>query len=218
MMTQLEVVPPQEMEIPEDYSLYFISQQGNEVLRMDLDQPETAQRVSEVVASNYNDRLFVRPSDASGFDLWLCLHPDDRGTKTDKLVLEDFAKLAALEWQNTDELHERPQETWTNVGPVPSLALASDWEYRTGFWAAEGLSGEHKKTGEKIRFSLEIPFVEWHVRNATQLAGDFVIAQLGDDQICLIHPASQRIALLARGKGPIVATPKPKPEIKEPSP
>jgi hypothetical protein len=90
-------------------------------------------------------------------------------------------------------------------GKVTSLASDSDWEFRTGFWAAEGIKGTNKKTGDKVHYALETPYSMWNVRNATQIEGDMVVFQLGKSQICALHPESRRIALLARGKGPIVA-------------
>jgi hypothetical protein len=80
--------------------------------------------------------------------------------------------------------------------------------FRTGFWPIEGLRGKNEKTGETIYFSLETPFVSWIARSATQLPGDYVVFQLGDDQICLFETATKKIALLARGQGPVVVLPK----------
>ena len=75
----------------------------------------------------------------------------------------------------------------------------------TGFWAAEGLRGENTNTGTKIKVRLETPFIQWQARNAIQLPNDQVIFQLGGDQICLFDPNTKRLAILARGRGPVVA-------------
>jgi hypothetical protein len=56
-----------------------------------------------------------------------------------------------------------------------------------------------------VHFALEMPLARWPVRNAAHLASDYLVFQLGEDQICLMHPPSRRIALIARGKGPVVA-------------
>jgi hypothetical protein len=47
--------------------------------------------------------------------------------------------------------------------------------------------------------------VQWTIRNAVQIDGDRLVFQLGRDQICLLDPETQRIALIARGFGPLVA-------------
>lgn len=163
----------------------------------------------EITARHENDRLFVRPRNDSGFDLFVFLDSEDRGSEMEVLVLEDFSEHAPIEWRISEAHSEKAEGSWLNFGPIPSLAGISDWEFRTGFWSVEGISGNNGKTGEGFQFSLELPFVAWPIRNATHIDGDYVVAQLGDDQICMIHPPSKRIALVARGKGPIVATPNP---------
>jgi hypothetical protein len=94
-----------------------------------------------------------------------------------------------------------------NIGDVSRLGTAgkSGWRFWSGFWALEGLNGENAKDGRRLHLSLETPFLEWYIRNATQLPGDQVVFQLGRDQICILDPDAKKIALLARGWGPIVA-------------
>lgn len=209
MMSKLEVVSADEMEVLESYALYFISREGDQVLRMGLNDSGSTQPISEVAAHHRNDRLFVRPRDGSGFDLLVYLDSEDRGSETEARVLEDFSEQAPVEWLISEGHSEETKGSQSNFGPVPTIGAASDWEFRSGFWPVEGLSGDNKKTGETVHFSLELPFVAWPVRNATHIAGDYVVVQLGDDQICMIHVQSKKIALIARGKGPIVAKPKP---------
>ena len=208
MMTRLEVVSAEEFKVSEPYLLYFISREGDQLLRMDLSDYGSAHPVSEVAAHHRNDRLFVRPRDGSGFDLLIYLDSENRGSETESRVLEDFSEQAPVEWRISEGHSEEAEGSWFNFGPVPSIGAESDWDFRTGFWPVEGLSGDNEKTGERVRFSLELPFAAWAVRNATQITGDYVVAQLGDDQICIIHPESRRMALIGRGKGPIVAKPK----------
>ena len=209
MMTNLEVVEAEEMEVSEPFFLYFISPEGDRILRMNLNDPGSAKPISEVGAPHRNDRLFVRPRDVSGYDLLVYLDSEVRGSETESKVLEDFSEQAPVEWRITEGHSEKAEGSWFNFGPVPIIGGESDWEFRTGFWPVEGISGNNEKTGKRVHFSLELPFAAWPVRNATQITGDYVIAQIGDNQICIMHPESRRIALIARGKGPIVAKPKP---------
>ena len=97
---------------------------------------------------------------------------------------------------------DRPED---GFGTVPKLgdARSSPWKFWTGAWAAEGLHGTNTRSGRDVTFSLETPFVSWPVRNAVHLPGDLVLLQLGDDQICVYDPEKNRIALLAKGRGPI---------------
>lgn len=80
--------------------------------------------------------------------------------------------------------------------------MSSSWRFSPGFWAVEGLRGNNVESGEKAWIALETPFVTWAVRNAIHLPEDKVLLQLGGDQICIYDPVENRIALLARGRGP----------------
>ena len=110
-------------------------------------------------------------------------------------------------WRGSAAHSAEAEASWFNFGPVPSRATISDWEFRPGFWPVESLDGENQMTGKRVHFSLALPSAAWPVRNATRMAGDYAVTQPGDDQHCRIHPESRRIALIARGKEPIVAKP-----------
>jgi hypothetical protein len=213
IMSDLEVVPESEMQLTESYTLYYISRSDDAICRMELGDLNSKQRIAEVSSQSKDDRLFVRPREGeAGFDLFVRLDQPSRDPQIETLLLEDFAEQAPVEWRLAEENTEGTAQaagSWFNFGMVPAIGKKSDWEFRTGFWPIEGLSGQNEKTGERRHFSLELPFVAWSVRNATQITGDYVLAQLGDDQICLIHPKSRKIALLLRGKGPIVVKAKP---------
>lgn len=95
-------------------------------------------------------------------------------------------------------------EPWSRFGPVPKLTAHTDWDYYTHVFAAGGLLGINRATQARQHFALETPFAVWAISHATHLPDDWLIFQLDRDQICLLHPASQRIALIARGKDPVV--------------
>ena len=205
MMTNLEVVAVEDMQVSESFALHYISPEGDQVLRMSLNDSGSVKPVAAVAAFDGNDRLFVRRRDDSGYDLYVFLDSEDREARSESMVLEDFSAQAPIDWRISEGHSEAPEGTWFNFGEVPAVVDKSDWVFYTGFWPIEGLRGSNEETGESVHFSLELPFVAWSVRNATQIAGDFVVAQVGDDQLCLIHPASKRITLIARGRGPIVS-------------
>lgn len=208
MLTQLEVVSLDKMKLPEPYALYYLTNGGDQVIRMDPTDPDSKQTISKATAHHRNDRLFARPRRDSGFDLFVYLDSEDQGSETESRVLENFSEQAPVEWRIAESNSGKASGSWFNFGQVPTLGTASDWKFRTGFWPVEGISGENEKAGKTVHYSLELPFVAWSVRNATQIFGGYVVAQLGDDQICLMNLESGRIALIARGKGPIVAKPK----------
>lgn len=207
MLTQLEIVPAAQLRPPKACALWFISRDGKQILRGDL-AGEHVDTVREVSATHRDDRLFARVNDHGRFDLLLHLHAEREADEKSELVLADFAALAPIDERRRDTADAKPYGTWFNFGAVPSLGAAgADWRYRTGFWAAEGLSGVNEKTGERVHLALEIPFAAWMTRNAVQLDGGLVLLQLGHDQICLLQPTQKKIALVARGKGPLVAQP-----------
>ena len=196
MMTQLQVVPASSLVQGDEYELFFISMDGDQILKADLNggpQP----KLSEVRALHRNDRLFARRNTTEGYDLLVDLDTDEGEGKNEVLIASGFSSFAPLS--------DAPTGAWFDFGKVPSLASDSDWEFRTGFWAAEGIKGTNKKSGAKVHYALETPYAFWQVRNGTQIEGDMVVFQLGKSQICALHPESRRIALLSRGKGPIVA-------------
>jgi hypothetical protein len=208
MLTQLEVVSVYEMKLPEPYALYYLSPEGDQIIRIDPTKPSFKETISKVTAHHRNDRLFARPREDSGFDLFVYLDSEDRGAETESRILEDFSEKAPVERRIAEGHSDKVEGSWFNFGPVPTIGPASKWAFRTGFWPVEGISGKNEKTGKKVHYALELPFAAWPVRNATQIAGDFVVTQLGDDQICLMNLEAGKIALVARGRGPVVAKPK----------
>ena len=201
LYTKMHVVQPSEISFPKQGLVYYISE-TNGVCRLDLNSHQT-ERVCTVNKPDNNDRLLVKPSvfDSNRWEIV------DLSQKV--AVASNLEVTAVQYWRDTND-PSRIEGISSNFGDVPKLGAAeqSDWNFRTGFWPIEGLQGGNQKTGAKIYFSLETPFVAWAVRNATLLPGDYVVFQLGDDQICLLEAATQKIALLARGQGPVVVIPK----------
>ena len=99
-------------------------------------------------------------------------------------------------------------ERW-RVGPVPKLDTDSPWEFETGYWPADGIRGRSDEPNSEFQYALETPISWWYVGSATHIEGDYVVFQFGDDQICILQPQDKKIALIARGRGPIVAKDKP---------
>jgi len=197
LFTKTNIVQPSEITFPKVGLVYFISE-TNGVCKFDFSSRQIEKVCS--LEADKNDRLFVR---ASAFDTnnWDILDSAKR-----ILVCSNLQVTAVPFWRDTNNL----EGTMFNFGVAPKLGNAekSNWNFRTGFWAIEGIHGVNTNSGENIHFSLETPFVSWNARNATQLPEDYVVFQLGDDQICLFEAATKKIALLARGQGPVVVLPK----------
>lgn len=204
LLTQLHVVPPRDLAPAEKYAMYFIAQDGRHVIKTDL-AGARREEVRSISSSHRNDRLFVRRNATHDYALFVHFHSDVRGGERDELILDHFSHHASVDRRIEKGHSEKPEGTWFNFGPASSLVADSGWKFYTGFWPVEGISGENAKEGTRFHYSIETPFAAWVVRNATQVAEDRVVFQLGDDQICILDPTTKRIALITRGKGPIVA-------------
>ncbi len=196
IVTELDIVSPSEMGAPEGYRLYYIDAGGERMVRSDL-EGKNLETLREVQAEDPDDRLVARPGENGGYDLHLLR------AKNESVVLENFAAAASVDW--LIQQRRDPAPTSGNFGSVPGVAVKSDWEYHMGYWPAEGINGWCENQQRSFRYSLETPFAAWNVRNAVHISGDFVVFQLGRDQICILQPQEKRIALIARGKGPVVA-------------
>ena len=89
-------------------------------------------------------------------------------------------------------------------GDVPRFrADKSGWQFSFG-WMADGLHGENAMQGRWLDVSLETPFVHWYIGYPTQLPDGRVVFQLGTNQICVLDPGARKVALLAKGRWPVV--------------
>lgn len=79
----------------------------------------------------------------------------------------------------------------------------ADWKFSLR-WGGGNLSGQNQVTQDRLNIIMETPFVYWPISHATHLAGDWLVFQLGQDQICLLHVDTRQMALIARGKDPVV--------------
>jgi hypothetical protein len=192
MLTQLDVVSAEQVQPSEEYVLYFLTSDGKQVVRSELDG-KNQKSIKNVITTDNNGQLCVRENEEKKFDLVL----------NSKVILADFASLAPI---------PEPRQGYNCVpypfGVVPKLTENTNWEYQTVVWAAGGIMGANTKENSTFQFSLETPFAFWRVQNATHLAGDFVVFQLGDNQVCILQPQEKKIALIARGKSPVVVKPK----------
>jgi len=78
------------------------------------------------------------------------------------------------------------------------------WKAQVGFWAAEGIRCHDVKTGRDFRLALETPFLKCYIRHVTQLPDGKLIFQLGWNLICIADPENKQVALLVRGRCPVV--------------
>jgi len=210
LYTRTSVVPPSEMSLPETVVVYYLHAEDGDVYRRPL-RGGTPEKIRELSAMNSNDRLFVRanPTSQTEWDLMARLETSDRAKPK---IVEVLPRLNANATPGPREEREpgRIPGSWFNFGKAVRLGNAKDspWEFRTGFWAVEGVKATNAQEGERTWIAFETPFVEWHPRNAVHLPGDVVLFQLGRDQICVFDPKLEKVSLLWRGKGPVAVIPK----------
>lgn len=187
----LNIVQAFQMAMPTNGIAYYISANDGDVYSVNL-LKQQSEKVADLKIADKDDRLLVQPAslDTNHWDIF---------EHSKSVLIESNLNVIAAPSRLNDG-------TWFNFGEAPKLGSAaqSDWTFRTGFWSVEGLRGENSKTGETIWVSLETPFVSWIARGATHLPGDYIVFQLGPDQICILETSTKKVALLGRGYGPVV--------------
>jgi len=129
------------------------------------------------------------------------------GQEREVLVLEDFAASAPQEtFMENSEGESRARNSWENYeGEVPRLAAAENSEWQCTM--ESGIKCQNKVMNKEYHLAMrqeKYYWAPWHICNAAQLGSDLVVFQLGKDQICLLHIPTKRLALIARGYGPLV--------------
>ena len=203
LYTSTKVVQPSEIVLPKGLLIYFISAEDGHVYSQNL-ATRDRHKVSNIGLTNHDDRLLVRLND-DAWDLVARMATSARYDPTLVTIGKIHASTAAPTVDNEpyDE-HMAAYHVQQLGNPNDRQWDDSKWEFQSGYWPIEGLQGTTDKWATAVGFAFETPFGAWRVRNATQMPCDIVLFQLGDDQICLFDPTSNRVALVAKGRGPVV--------------
>ncbi len=203
LYTQMSIVEPRELALPESVLVYFISSRDGDVYMRPLAGGHES-KIFRLQSRNDNDRLFIRSSDMDPkrWDLMACLETSDHRHPTLVVVRTNLLLQTVPDLPSPQP---EPKSTWMNFGIVPRFLgdTSAEWKFWAGFWPVEGLHGRNELTHQQVRFSYETPFGAWTVRNAVHLTKDKILFQLGDNQICAFDPLSRRVALLWHGRGPL---------------
>ena len=183
-------------------------------------------KVSEEVqqVKDKKDQKTIQPvCGESGFDLYVLLNIN--GTFETRLLVENFTPCSALSLSDFEYKGGWDRETERDFENFRSFGDAEEWEYYSYYWGplvvkrfwredqpyttAEKQSGFTQRSEESIDalYRVDAPFMQWSIRNGTEITGDYGVFKLGKDQICILDPEKKRIALIARGFGPVVAKP-----------
>jgi hypothetical protein len=214
LYTNNHVVTIASMTLPKNVSVYYIATDDGDVYKISLSAPGTT-KVFDLSSKNKNDRLYTSIAciDSTKWDLMVRQETEVYSKPNMVPVLYNCAFTVAST-RDMEEKYLAQNNTWMNFGIIPKLGTAttSSWEFHSGFWAIEGLTGKIiGSEKETYFFSYETPFGLYWVRNATHLPTDKLLLQLGDNQICVYDPIRRQIALLAKGRGPVAVIEDSKP-------
>jgi hypothetical protein len=152
LYTRMHIVAPDQLALPNDIRVYFISAQDGDAYKAPLFSVKL-EKVQELGATNKNDRLLVRPnsSNPSRWDIVARIQDENGRDAHFVSVRTNFAAKVAPDSRSMDQ---RFEGTWFNFGSVSALGTAStsDWKFFAGFWPIEGLHGSNEKTGAKTHF------------------------------------------------------------------
>ncbi len=201
LLTNATAVAADQIPVADDLTLYYIADYG-EVRSLHL-RDGTSTVIGRLRNVGPYDRLLARYSSSRDGSWDLVANHVSKGPKYERSLVRGnlHSKVALCELD-----HEKAPVIGENLRSWYSLGGGqSDWECNVGDWPWWGLSGRNIKTGETWRIALEVPFLAWWVRDFVEVPGEKFIFQLGRDQICIFDARSHKIALLAKGFGPLVA-------------
>jgi hypothetical protein len=198
IFTEMKVVPVSQISLPSEVTFYYISPDGSAIRRMSLAE-SSSQEVCKLKAQKPDKRLFIK---RSTIDPEKCevLMGDERGNNEEEM--ETVIRNVAFEAIPQDD-SGNSEYSWFADTLILGRAMTSDWRFYVGFWPIDGLQAKNKTAGKKIRLNYETPFGRWVVRSCTHLPGDKAVFKFGYDQICVFDPETKKVALIAKGHGPV---------------
>jgi len=184
--------------------VYYVSSNDGDVYSI---RPDGTQRrlVRRVGIDNENSRLYLRRSNDT-WDIYASEHPDVESTAK---LISGLGGSAARSWQDEHDSGPEGVGTWSNFGESVDLrpGTRESWAVWTGFWPIEGMWAQNKVTERTFSVAFETPFASWPLRNVHVLPGNLVVFQAGE-QVLVLHLDTRKLALLARGRGPLVIIPR----------
>jgi hypothetical protein len=194
----LTVVQPSAISLPQGAMLYYIAENGTDVYAYDLAQAK-AGKICDLKSPGREDRLVLQKSRTAA-GRWDVIAGPVGNTEPRHSSPSDRIVSAGLECDTA----EPPSVGFSPGGEVPRFrADKSGWQFDFG-WMADGLHGRNAVEGQKLDVSLETPFLYWYIGYPTQLPSGQVVFQLGWNQICILDPNERKVALLAKGRWPVI--------------
>ena len=185
------MIPPDRLALPQGVVMYYIGEKDGDVYRM-VGGERAGEKVAELESKNWIDRLFFAANEGATVA--------ELRTSAGELEGKIQTPVEATTF-NPKSKHNQTEDTWWTFGSVPRLGRPEERSSAsTAFWADRGLYAPGAGT-----FAVNVPYVQWEVRNATELPDGRILLQLGENQICLVDPKRKTAGVLVRGRGPAVA-------------
>lgn len=196
LYTDTTIVPAAQVTFPEGVQLFYISKVDGNVYRKSREGGET--KIYDLKAPDARSYLCIREFEKGG-DLVAVLS-DQNYQETDVVILPGILKTVP----------DTYWETWRygRWGEIPRVgaAIHSPWRIRSDSYDTVGVVGVNESAGEKLQVSYGTPVMAWPVYRAIHLPEEKVLIQLGADQLCLFDIATRKLAIFARGHGPVALT------------
>lgn len=201
MVQELEIVDPGEMTVDAGYALVYFDDGSNDVLLTQLDDLQTG-RIATFKTCDVYERLYLKKNDHKSFDLLATCDHEEASEYGRHVILRDFRNCESTAFADVER--GKNEGTYWRFGEVGDLGIDSNWNFSVGFWDFQAITCYNDELPEPLEFAVATTISDWMLRNAVHIAGDHVVFQLGDDQICIMQPQEKKIALLARGRGLLV--------------
>lgn len=196
LYTDTTIVPVAQVSFPKGLQLFYISEADGNVYRKSRMDGET--KVCDLKSSGGWSYLCIRESENGG-DLVAVLH-DQSNQETAVVVLPGILKSVP------DTYLETWPERRHGQAPRVGAAIHSPWRIHWDLYDTVGVEGVNEKSGEKFQVSYGTPVLGWPVFGALHLPEEKVLFQFGIDQLCLLDVATRKLAIFARGHGPVALT------------
>lgn len=196
LITSFHIVELQELLPQKNYSIYYISPTNDAVMKIKLEPDPSPIQVLKIEKIEPLTFIAATMSADGAYDLQLVQGDMVSNSKKITPLIENFAARAAISIRINNP-YPWKKETATFDANV-------NWNVTTGFWAGQGLVGTNRSTNEVVELTQETPAVSWVTRHASLLEGGLVVFQFGENQVCLVDLETKRIALVVRGRSPVV--------------
>lgn len=205
LFSELTVVPLDQLKMPANVTMYYITDEDGDVCSMELGTRQTTKVYDLNSRDDFDCLSFDNTNAPIGFHKVVALvqpenKPEDEALDLGVTVSDEDCPKSPVGWSLMDSRQPGPSQ-----GTALKLGTATDspWTFKAGYWPLLGLSGENSTTGEHVRFAVELPYIQWNVRHATHLPSDLVLFQLGNRQICILDLKARKVAVLCYGRGPL---------------